>query len=68
MDRFPCTVAGNETPLADDSMSSTIAGTRHDTENVANDIDNVEQGFGRFARQIEEFHSATSTFISSFAA
>ena len=29
-------------------MSSTIAAIRSDTEQVAKDIDSVEQGFGRF--------------------
>ena len=38
-------------------MSSTIAAIRTDTENVAKDIDQVEQGFGRFAEQIADFQS-----------
>ena len=44
------TAAVDETALAADSMSSTIAAIRTDTENVAKDIDQVEQGFGRFSR------------------
>src|SRR4029453_11797602 len=47
------TAAVDETALAADSMSSTIAAIRSDTENVAQDIDEVEQGFGRFSEQIE---------------
>ena len=49
------TAAVDETALAADSMSSTIAAIRSDTENVARDIDRVEQGFGRFSQQIAEF-------------
>ena len=62
------TAAVDETALAADSMSSTIAAIRSDTENVAQDIDNVEQGFGRFSEQIADFRSATSEFVSKFAA
>jgi methyl-accepting chemotaxis protein len=62
------TAAVDETALAADSMSSTIAAIRSDTENVARDIDGVEQGFGRFSEQIGEFKSATADFISKFAA
>ena len=46
------TAAVDETALAADSMSSTIAAIRSETENVARDIDSVEQGFGRFSEQI----------------
>ena len=42
------TAAVDETALAANSMSSTIAAIRCDTEQVAKDIDQVEQGFGRF--------------------
>src|SRR3954453_21554854 len=45
------------TGLAADSMSSTIAAIRSDTENVAKYIDQVEQGFGRFSEQIANFKS-----------
>ncbi|MEP7315316.1 MAG: chemotaxis protein, partial [Sphingomicrobium sp.] len=61
------TAAVDETALAADSMSSTIAAIRHDTENVAKDIDNVEQGFGRVSKQIEEFSDATSSFVARLA-
>jgi methyl-accepting chemotaxis protein len=62
------TAAVDETALAADSMSSTIAAIRSDTENVAKDIDQVEQGFGRFADQIGEFASKTKEFVSRVAA
>jgi len=62
------TAAVDETALAADSMSSTIAAIRSDTEQVAKDIDQVEQGFGRFSTRISDFRSATSEFVSSFAA
>jgi len=62
------TAAVDETALAADSMSSTIAAIRSDTENVAHDIDSVEQGFGRFSEQIAEFRNTTSEFVAKFAA
>ncbi len=62
------TAAVDETALAADSMSSTIAAIRTDTENVAKDIDQVEQGFGRFAEQISEFTSKTKEFVARVAA
>jgi methyl-accepting chemotaxis protein len=62
------TAAVDETALAADSMSSTIAAIRSDTESVARDIDEVEQGFGRFAEDIADFRSTTSEFVAKFAA
>jgi methyl-accepting chemotaxis protein len=62
------TAAVDETALAADSMSSTIAAIRSDTENVARDIDQVEQGFGRFSEQIAGFKSTTKEFVSGIAA
>ncbi|MEO6436576.1 MAG: methyl-accepting chemotaxis protein [Tepidisphaeraceae bacterium] len=62
------TAAVDETALAADSMSSTIAAIRSDTESVAHDIDQVEQGFGRFSIDIADFRSTTSDFVSKFAA
>ena len=58
------TAAVDETALAADSMSSTIAAIRSDTENVARDIDQVEQGFGRFADQVGDFRDVTSEFTA----
>jgi methyl-accepting chemotaxis protein len=62
------TAAVDETALAADSMSSTIAAIRADTENVAKDIDQVEQGFGRFSEQIRGFKSTTKEFVAGIAA
>ena len=62
------TAAVDETALAADSMSSTIAAIRSDTENVAKDIDEVEQGFGRFSEQIASFKSTAKAFVSGMAA
>ncbi|HET7709807.1 MAG TPA: methyl-accepting chemotaxis protein [Sphingomicrobium sp.] len=62
------TAAVDETALAADSMSSTIAAIRSDTENVAKDIDTVEEGFGRFSDQIADFTSTTQEFVSGIAA
>jgi methyl-accepting chemotaxis protein len=62
------TAAVDETALAADSMSSTIAAIRTDTENVATDIDEVEQGFGRFSEQIANFKSTAKAFVNGMAA
>ena len=62
------TAAVDETALAADSMSSTIAAIRSDTENVAKDIDEVEQGFGRFSEQIANFKSTAKAFVNGIAA
>ena len=62
------TAAVDETALAADSMSSTIAAIRADTENVAKDIDQVEQGFGRFSEQISSFKSTAKDFVNGIAA
>jgi methyl-accepting chemotaxis protein len=62
------TAAVDETALAADSMSSTIAAIRSDTENVAEDIDQVEQGFGRFSEQIANFKSTAKAFVNGMAA
>ncbi|HEX8838864.1 MAG TPA: methyl-accepting chemotaxis protein [Sphingomicrobium sp.] len=62
------TAAVDETALAADSMSSTIAAIRSDTENVAKDIDQVEQGFGRFSEQISNFKSSAKAFVNGMAA
>src|SRR3954467_4912458 len=62
------TAAVDETALAADSMSSTIAAIRTHTENVAKDIDQVEQGFGRFSEQIANFKSTAKAFVSGMAA
>ena len=62
------TAAVDETALAADSMSSTIAAIRTDTENVAKDIDQVEQGFGHFSQQTSNFKSTAKAFVNGMAA
>ena len=62
------TAAVDETALAADSMSSTIAAIRSDTENVAKDIDQVEQGFGRFSDEIANFRATAKAFVNGYAA
>ena len=62
------TAAVDETALAADSMSSTIAAIRSDTEQVAKDIDSVEQGFGKFSQQIADFTRKTREFVAHLAA
>ena len=62
------TAAVDETALAADSMSSTIAAIRSDTENVAKDIDLVEQGFGNFSDQIANFKITAKEFVNGIAA
>jgi methyl-accepting chemotaxis protein len=49
-------------------MSSTIAAIRSDTEQVAKDIDQVEQGFGKFGQQIADFTRKTREFVAHLAA
>ena len=39
-----------------------------DTENVAKDIDQVEQGFGRFSEQIANFKATAKAFVNGIAA
>jgi methyl-accepting chemotaxis protein len=62
------TAAVDETALAADSMSSTIAAIRSDTESVATDIDEVQDGFGRFAEQIANFKTTANAFVNGIAA
>ena len=49
-------------------MSSTIAAIRADTENVAKEIDEVEQGFGRVDEQMAKFKATAKAFVSGIAA
>jgi methyl-accepting chemotaxis protein len=62
------TAAVDETALAADSMSSTIAAIRSDTETVANEIDEVEQKFGEVDEQMGKFKQVIGDFVSSMAA
>ena len=62
------TAAVDETALAADSMSSTIAAIRSDTESVAEDIEQVEKGFGNFSEMIANFRSTAKAFVNGMAA
>ncbi|MBV9931439.1 MAG: chemotaxis protein [Alphaproteobacteria bacterium] len=62
------TAAVDETALAADSMSSTIAAIRADTEAVAGEIDQLENGFARVDDQLTRFAASASAFLSTFAA
>ena len=62
------TAAVDETALAADSMSSTIAAIRADTENVASEIDEVEKSFGEVDEQMARFKATAGKFVQSFAA
>jgi methyl-accepting chemotaxis protein len=62
------TAAVDETALAADSMSSTIAAIRADTESVATEIDGVEKNFGEVDEQLARFKATANRFVQSFAA
>jgi methyl-accepting chemotaxis protein len=62
------TAAVDETALAADSMSGTIAAIRHDTETVASEIDSVESGFANVDDRLTRFRAATAEFVTGFAA
>ena len=62
------TAAVDETALAADSMSSTIAAIRADTDKVAGEIDEVERDFGQVDEQLARFRDATSRFLKSYVA
>jgi methyl-accepting chemotaxis protein len=62
------TAAVDETALAADSMSSTIATIRSETEAVASEIDQVEQNFGQVDEHMARLKGTTAQFVSSIAA
>jgi methyl-accepting chemotaxis protein len=62
------TAAVDETALAADAMSSTIAAIRQDTEQVARDIDELESGFRSVDAQLARLDSTTGEFVEQFAA
>ncbi|HEX4736960.1 MAG TPA: methyl-accepting chemotaxis protein [Allosphingosinicella sp.] len=62
------TAAVDETALAADSMSSTIAAIRQDTENVAGEIDGLTKNFGHVDEQMARFKAAAGSFVSTFSA
>jgi len=62
------TASVDETALAADSMSHTIAAIREDTENVASEIDRVGQGFEALDSRLGALKTTASDFISKVAA
>lgn len=61
------TAAVDETALAADSMSGTIAAIRRDTEVVACEIDDLEQGFGMAQTMLGKLREASSEFSRKVA-
>lgn len=61
------TAAVDETALAADSMSSTIAAIRADTENVAMDIDLTGEGFEALDRRLAQLNTSAAEFVTSVA-
>lgn len=61
------TSAVDETALAADSMSGTIDLIRHDTEQVATEIDALNVGFSRVSEVIEHLHESSSGFARRVA-
>ncbi|MEA3065495.1 MAG: hypothetical protein QOJ27_1947, partial [Sphingomonadales bacterium] len=62
------TAAVDETALAADSMSATIAAIREDTENVAREIDGVTSNFGHVDEEMARFKAAAAEFVKRLAA
>jgi methyl-accepting chemotaxis protein len=62
------TAAVDETALAADSMSGTIASIRVDTEAVASDIDRLESGFRSVDGQLAQLETTTGDFVQRIAA
>jgi methyl-accepting chemotaxis protein len=62
------TAAVDETALAADSMSNTIATIREDTEAVASEIDNVGKGFDSLDGQLGHLKASASDFVAKVAA
>ena len=62
------TAAVDETALAADSMSGTIAAIRLDTESVASDIDRLESGFRSVDGQLAQLEMTTGDFVARIAA
>ncbi len=56
------TAAVDETALAADSMSGTVATIRRDTEVVACEIDDLEQGFGTVEAMLRNLREASAEF------
>jgi len=57
------TAAVDETALAADTMSSTIASIRADTETVATEIDDLETGFDNVNAKLVKLQDATGDYV-----
>jgi methyl-accepting chemotaxis protein len=62
------TAAVDETALAADSMSSTIAAIRAETEAIAVEIDELESGFKTVGEQLSTLENAAGAFVARVAA
>ena len=62
------TAAVDETALAADSMSSTVAAIREDTEGVASEIDRVGEGFGQLDDRLGALKANAGEFVAKVAA
>jgi methyl-accepting chemotaxis protein len=62
------TAAVDETALAADSMSHTIATIREDTENVASEIDQVGRGFDTLEGKLGTLKTSAADFVARVAA
>ena len=61
------TAAVDETALAADTMSSTIASIRSDTETVATEIDALETGFDTVNAKLESLQGAAGDYVRLLA-
>jgi methyl-accepting chemotaxis protein len=62
------TAAVDETALAADSMSATVATIREETQAVADEIDSLEREFAGMDRELSQLSSATADFAATVAA
>ena len=62
------TAAVDETALAADSMSMTIAAIREDTESVADEIDHVGRGFDVLDGRLTNLKNSAGDFVAKVAA
>ncbi|OYY67377.1 MAG: hypothetical protein B7Y47_16790, partial [Sphingomonas sp. 28-63-12] len=62
------TASVDETALAADSMSNTIAAIREDTETVASDIDSLERAFGEVDDRLGGLKAAADAFSADVEA
>ena len=60
------TAAVDETALAADSMSTKIASIRSDTQGVANEIDQLEQGLDTIGAGIASLSDSSNEYLKVF--